>query len=213
MGSGPAEVSLIGHRPPNAATLGASTLWSTGAYAYDGAGNIHRIGQQHFRYDRMSRLVSGQVQVGAAIRTQTVTYDDFGNVTSLTTNGSLQSTPTDSTTNRLQSPLADYDGGGNVTVLDYGSERYEYTYDGTNMMKYLRSDTGLARTFLYNADNERVVQMDCETADCGVGDARHTWAIRGTGMEVLRTYTHVPGRVWTWEKDYIHRGGTSLAAI
>jgi RHS repeat-associated protein len=125
----------------------------------------------------------------------------------------VQSTPTDPTTNRLQSPLASYDGGGNVTVLDYGSERYEYTYDGTNMMKYLASDTGLARTFLYSADDERVVQLDCETAGCGIDDAKHTWTLRGVGAKVLRTYARIPGRDWVWEKDYIHRGTTPLATV
>jgi RHS repeat-associated protein len=100
-----------------------------------------------------------------------------------------------------------------VTVLDYGSERYEYSYDGSNMMKYLASDTGLARTFLYSAADERVVQMDCETAGCGVDDAKHTWTLRDASMQVLRTYTRVPGRAWTWEKDYIHRGGKLLASV
>jgi RHS repeat-associated protein len=125
----------------------------------------------------------------------------------------VQSTPTDPTTNRLQSPLASYDGGGNVTVLDYGSERYEYTYDGTSMMKYLASDTGLARTFLYTAGDERAVQLDCETAGCGVDDATHTWTLRGTGAESLRIYTYRPGREWEWSKDYVHRNGKSVAAV
>jgi RHS repeat-associated protein len=98
-------------------------------------------------------------------------------------------------------------------VLDYGSERYEYTYDGTNMMKYLASDTGLARTFLYSADDERVVQLDCETAGCGVEDAKHTWTLRGTGARVLRSYTHVPGSDWTWENDYVHRGAKTIASL
>jgi RHS repeat-associated protein len=187
--------------------------WDTGTYAYDGAGNIHRIGTENFRYDRLSRLVSGQVKVGVSLRAQTAAFDVYGNITSLTTNGSVQSTPTDPTTNRLQSPLASYDGGGNVTVLDYGSERYEYSYDGTNMMKYLKSDTGLARTFLYSADDERVVQLDCETAGCGVDDAKHTWSLRGLGAEVLRTYTLARGGGWNWERDYVHRGGQSLASV
>jgi RHS repeat-associated protein len=187
--------------------------WDTGTYAYDGAGNIHRIGTENFRYDRLSRLVSGQVKVGVSLRAQTAAFDVYGNITALTTNGSVQSTPTDPTTNRLQSPLASYDGGGNVTVLDYGSERYEYAYDGTNMMKYLKSDTGLARTFLYTASEERIVQLDCETAACGVDAAKHTWTLRGPGAESLRIYTYRPGREWEWSKDHIHRNGKSLAAV
>jgi RHS repeat-associated protein len=151
--------------------------------------------------------------VGTGVRTQTASFDVYGNITALTTNGSVQSTPTDPTTNRLQSPLASYDGGGNVTVLNYGSERYEYTYDGTNMMKYLASDTGLARTFLYTAGDERAVQLDCETAGCGVDDATHTWTLRGTGAESLRIYTYRPGREWEWSKDYVHRNGKSVAAV
>ncbi|MCP4309596.1 MAG: hypothetical protein GY788_32915, partial [bacterium] len=155
--------------------------WDTGTYGYDGVGNIHRIGSQVFRYDRLNRLVSGQVEVDSALKTQNVSYDTLGNITSLTTDGSVQPTPTDPATNRLQSPLAQYDGAGNLTTLDFGSERYEYTYDGVNMMKYLRSDTDLARIFLYSADDERIAQFDCATGVCQTQDSLETWTIRGLG--------------------------------
>ncbi len=36
--------------------------WTTGSYGYDGAGNIHRIDGLQYRYDRLSRLVSGQAK-------------------------------------------------------------------------------------------------------------------------------------------------------
>src|SRR5947209_12476874 len=49
--------------------------WSSGAYVYDGAGNIKKIGSDTFAYDGVSRLTSATVR-GI---TQSYTYDAFGN--------------------------------------------------------------------------------------------------------------------------------------
>jgi RHS repeat-associated protein len=38
------------------------------------------------------------------------------------------------------------------------------------------------------------------------------YTLRGLGDEVLRRFEHVWGTGWSWEKDYVHRGGSMLAA-
>jgi hypothetical protein len=170
--------------------------WSSGPYLYDGAGNVKRIGSQRYKYDRMSRLVEGEVLVGAQEKTQSLSYDAFGNILSLNTDGSTQSNPTRSSTNRLN---ADYDAGGNLTDVTLGGETYEYTYDPLNMMKYLQSDTGQARVFLYDADDERIMTFDCAfvDGDCAT-EPQLTTTIRGLDGKVLRIYNQPFGGAWNW---------------
>jgi hypothetical protein len=124
----------------------------------------------------MSRLLAGEVLVGAQEKTQSLAYDAFGNILSLNTDGSSQSTPTSNATNRLNN--ADYDAGGNLTDVTLGGESYQYTYDPLNMMKHLQSDTGQARVFLYDADDERIMTFDCAFKACPGGAL-------GTDLEAL----------------------------
>jgi RHS repeat-associated protein len=186
--------------------------WSSGPYLYDGAGNVKRIGSQRYKYDRMSRLVEGEVLVGAQEKTQSLAYDAFGNILSLNTDGSFQSTPTSNSTNRLNN--AEYDAGGNLTDITLSGETYEYTYDPLNMMKYLQSDTGQARVFLYDADDERIMTFDCAfvDGDCAV-PAQLTTKIRGLDGKVLRIYNQPFGGTWNWERDYVYRDGQLLASV
>ncbi|MCP3937680.1 MAG: RHS repeat protein, partial [Actinomycetia bacterium] len=131
--------------------------WDSGIYEYDGSGNVKKIGDQLFRYDKMSRLVDGQVEVEGALKTQAMTYDAFGNILNITTDGVTLSTTVNSATNRLSDPLLApaYDAGGNLADITLAGEHYVYTYDPLNMMKHLQSTTDQARIFLYDADDER----------------------------------------------------------
>ncbi len=83
-------------RPASYATTGPTT-WSSGAYAYDGAGNVTAIGGSSFTYDLVSRLTSGSVSTArtgtGSLKTQSATFDPYGNLTTLTTNGCRCSTP------------------------------------------------------------------------------------------------------------------------
>ncbi len=203
-------------RPYRITTSGVTSgNWNTGVYAYDGSGNVKLIDDETFRYDRMSRLISGQVDVGGVSKTQSLTYDAFGNILSLTTDGAAQPTATSSATNRLTeasiSPA--YDAGGNLADVTLGGEHYVYTYDPFNMMKHLQSTTDQARVFLYDADDERVMTFDCALVECDTQTSRLTTTIRGLDGKVLRVYNLTFGEPWDWVRDYVHRGGQVLAAI
>jgi hypothetical protein len=69
-------------------------------------------------------------------------------------------------------------------------------------MKYLQSDTGQARVFLYDADDERIMTFDCAfvDGDCAV-PAQQTTTIRGLDGKVLRIYNQPFGGAWNWERD------------
>ena len=203
-------------RPYRISTSGVTNgNWNTGVYAYDGSGNIRGIDDESYRYDRMSRLVSGQVDVGGASKTQSLTYDAYGNLLSLTTDGTTQPTATSSTTNRLTeaslSPV--YDAGGNLADVTLGGEHYLYTYDPLNMIKHLQSTTDQARVFLYDADDERVMTFDCALVECDTQTSHLTTTIRGLDAKVLRVYNLDFGESWEWVRDYVHRGGQLLAAV
>ncbi len=65
-------------RPKRIATTGvASGNWNTADYIYDGAGNIKAIGTQTYRYDRLNRMVRGELDTGDATRNP-ATGDGFG---------------------------------------------------------------------------------------------------------------------------------------
>ncbi|MCP4540040.1 MAG: RHS repeat-associated core domain-containing protein, partial [Chloroflexi bacterium] len=199
-------------RPREIKTLGVTTgNWSTGAYVYDGVGNIQKIGGQRFQYDRLSRLVMGQVAIGGQIRTQTVSYDDFANITQLVTHGTTRSTPVNASTNRMTG--ATYDAAGNLTEIVLGGETFKYTYDALNMMKYLQSNQGRARVSLYDADDRRVAAFDCPLDSCGLHTAEETWTLRGLDGKVLRTYSHPGGEDWNWQTDHVFRNDKILASV
>lgn len=151
--------------PPNS--------FSTGAYSYDGAGNIKAMGSDHFRYDRYGRLVESQMGSLAPSQSQTSTFDLFGNITAMTTNGTGENFPTSGTTNRLTS--AAYDAAGNTT----GWNGNVYSWDLFNRMTHW-SNGSEGWSYVYTADDERLWSIQ------DVAGAGHTnWTIRGFGNQVL----------------------------
>ncbi len=58
----------------------ARTYFRSGLFAYDGAGNISRMGNNMYGYDAASRLVQ-VTDINDTLREQTFTYDGFGNMT------------------------------------------------------------------------------------------------------------------------------------
>jgi hypothetical protein len=193
--------------------ISTSAGWSTGTYGYDGAGNVHRIGTQDFRYDRLSRMVSGEVLTGAVTHTQTASFDVYGNLIQLVNDGSAQSIPVNAATNRITLSGSSYDEGGNLTRLAAGGEVFAYEYDGVGAMKHLQSNTDLARIFIYNAGDERIAVFDCVNGDCTTQGSSETWTIRGLDGRVLRQWRHPWGQGWEWQRDFVYRDGVLLAAV
>ncbi len=129
-----------------AVAKGSSSLWSTGSYTYDGAGNILSIGSDSFTYDLLSRLTGATVNhrnpaTEAAGSVQlTYGYDPWGNLTSrvaqvvngnnmdpgspnqTTFLGETNFTATYNASNQLQTlnnqpmPSGIYDANGNLTT-------------------------------------------------------------------------------------------------
>jgi RHS repeat-associated protein len=174
-------------------------LWSSGTYQYDGSGNVWKMGAATYLYDLLSRVTSGTVYPGAftngTAHTQTSTYDAYGNLTALTTNGVQLNAPTSVATNRLTAGA--YDAAGNLT----GWSGNVYEYDAFNQMTRMVSGAEDWR-YLYTADDERFWSYR-------VGGNGSLWTLRDLNGKVLRDYQAHLG--WSVYRDYVHRDGILLA--
>lgn len=197
----PALAGIAGGAPVQSDATGSELI--IGPYAYDGAGNVKSTGDgQPFVYDQFGRLKSGTVLPG---RTESYTYDAFGNVMSMTTDGAVITMGVDSGSNRLtpsgtSNVHAQYDLAGNmISSAALGS----FIYDGLGMVKE-STTAGSRKLYIYTADEERIATIT---------PAHDTWeyTVRGADQKVLRRITRT-GSNWTWDKDYIYRAGTLLAA-
>jgi RHS repeat-associated protein len=190
----PAEISAM-------RTSDSLGLWTTGAYQYDGSGNIWKTGLGVYLYDGLSRVVSGKVYPGRMANgtpsTQTYTYDNYGNLTGTTTNGTLVNTPAATATNRLTAGT--YDASGNLTAWSGNS----YEYDAFNQMSRHVS-SGEDWRYIYTADDERFWSYK-------VGGGSSLWTLRGLRGEALREYSAHLG--WNNYRDQIYRDGTLLTTV
>jgi RHS repeat-associated protein len=192
-------------------TMAVATPLKLGNYEYDGTGNIRRIGADFFVHDTRNRLtVSGDISTGSVVHKQAYAYDDFGNLTAITTPGSGQTTlSVDTSSNQLMAvgggvaaaTLA-YDATGNLTR--YGTAAY--TYDALNMLTRTTID-GVTRYYIYSASDERIGTV--EVSNLGT---RSDWTIRDPGGQVLRRLSLESNGEWKWQEDYIYRGTQMLAA-
>jgi RHS repeat-associated protein len=205
-------------RPASVSTAGVlnSQNWNSGTYRYDGAGNVTRVGNDWYVYDKVNRLTEGTALGEAATplaqrRKQTYTYDAFGNMLGVKTYSNVTpsgatlaeqySLPTSAATNRRTD--LNYDPRGNVKGRP-GESVPSYGYDALNAMT-----NAPGRTFIYNAADERLATIDHQ-----VGTWVETYTLRGLGHEILREYELVGGDAlhgWRWAKDYVYRGGRLLA--
>ncbi len=179
----------------------ASDLWSTGTYAYDGAGNVKKMGNAYFLYDHVSRLIDGHVYDGPTgggqLRYQTYTYDPFGNLLSVGGDpwAPGRSTPTSAASNRLTA--ASYDVAGNMV----GFNGAAYEVDGFGMMTKMVNGAEDWR-YLYTADDERLFEYR-------VGGGGANWSLRDLDGKVLREFQEQAG--WA-PREYFYRGGRLLAS-
>jgi RHS repeat-associated protein len=181
---------------------GATALWSTGTYAYDGTGNVVKTGNGYFLYDRVSRLIEGRVYDGATgggtQKWQSYAYDAFGNITSVGgTSG--RSTPTSAATNRLNGTGTLYDSAGNLTTWNGNS----YQYDAFNQMSRMTSGSE-NWIYVYTAGDERFWSYR-------VGGGGSLWALRDLDGRLLREYeAHTS---WATFKDYVYRGTQLVGSV
>lgn len=189
-------------RPSSEGAAGSFASWSSGAYTYDGSGNITRIGTASYTYDSVSRLTSGTIfdgpTGGGTQKTQSYTFDSFGNLTNIGgTSG--RATPTSSATNRLNGAGTVYDAAGNLTNWNGAV----YVYDHFNQMTDMTSGSE-HDLYIYTVDDERVWSYDL------VRNVSH-WTLRDLDGKVLRDYLNNNG-TWGLQSDYLYRDGLLLAS-
>ncbi len=185
-------------------TQAGSPIWSTGNYGYDASGNILSIGQETFDYDRVGRLVASSVKLpDGTFVTQGLSYDIFGNLTSIdTTDHGMVSLAPSPASNRLSG--AGYDARGNVTNATIDGTGLTLTYDPFDRMKSSTESGGASNSFLYTASDERFAVLNP-----GLGDEIYT--IRGPANEVLTRARRFSSGSLVRQKDYIYASGTLVA--
>lgn len=179
-----------------------STAWNTGNFTYDGAGNITRVGNEYYIYDKAQRLAQSRQYLlpngsGTAV-TQTFAYDVFGNLTSISGSDAVL-IPTTPSTNRLSVGTATYDASGNVLTLPGKS----WTYDKFSMPVIYTSE-GTPDYHLYDINDERVYSVH--------PGAEPVHYIRDLNERLVRVFRRNAG-VWTLE-DKIHSpSGKVIAGV
>ncbi len=131
---------------PSSSGGSPETLWTTGEYSYDGAGNIKSIGaSQSFQYDLHGRLkeadVHGQAQGHAQNQNVKYWYDSYGNMTTRDWNdrapdppGTFAFADRSHTDNKIDDVYSRYDVNGNmIRFLGYGNPM-SATWDSQNRM-------------------------------------------------------------------------------
>lgn len=160
-------------RPSRVHTTGATANFDTGAFTYDGAGNVTRMqpsvgSPDVFTYDRLSRLKTATWGTISSTHSESFSYDGeeengFGSLTAITTQGAGMppsvSLAADPVTNRLVQ--GQYDGRGNLLAFPTGASVPEmaFTYDALSRRT---SDERLGTHVswhLYDAENERVARV------------------------------------------------------
>lgn len=204
-------------RPASITTTNASnqTLWTSGTYAYDGAGNIKQIGTTSYVYDNAGRLRNVNDTSFASPSKTTYKFDTFGNYLSTTVNycgtlangvkrcGSTSGTPLtlSGTTNHYANIT--YDDAGNVRA----DGPHTYTFDSRNMMTRLQTAQSDDH-YLYSADDERIGVVSRIN-----GHNRTKWTLRNDANQLLRTFSDdaTSGtRAFGWAEDAVWRGAEQV---
>ena len=193
-----------------------SPSWDSGAYAYDGAGNITAIGNDEYRYDGAGRLVSGTAHgAGGTSDRQSYLYDRYGNLTKITTGAFVTALAVAPATNRLDGTCApgfdtcltaafDADTGA-MTARPHLNHSFEW--DALGMLREI-DVVSRAERYVYDANDERIATVTAVS-----GGERRRYTLRGAGQKVLRELVHdTAANTWSWSKDYVYRDGTILAA-
>jgi len=191
----------------NSALIEGHTVqtWTTGDYAYDGAGNIAAIGTSAFPgtqgyrtygYDKVARLTKAEI---TPTDMHEYGYDVYGNRTSSAVNQQWTNVGVDTATNHFTDATYDPATG---SQLVRGSTIA--AYDGFGMMTSYHFDGTNVETFVYTASDERIGVLR---------NTDWTWSLRGGDGKVLRQYRSSftnPSATWLWVEDSVYRGGLIL---
>jgi len=203
----------------------AITLWGSGEYVYDGAGNITAMGTASalngdgktstFTYDLASRLQGALIgRASGGDISESYAYDGFGNLTKhqRDTPGTpvIYSPLPNLANNRMTESGVSYDPVGNVTALAYQT----LTYDAFNQVtsKYATVTPPPATpdyTYIYDVNEERIgIQQ---------GSATTHWTIRDFDNKPLIAFDSPPASTtqttqWTWVESFAWAGGKMLMA-
>ncbi len=191
-------------RPASISTTGANVNWSSGAYAYDGAGHVIKTGTAWYLYDLVGRLVTGTVfdgpTGGGVQKQQSYSFDSFGNVKSISGSPG-RSVPVNSLTNRLSGVGVAYDPAGQLIAWNGAT----YEYDAFGRMKRMKNG-GEDWLYMYDPDERRAWQFK-------VGSPRFDrWALYDLNGGLLRLY-EVTNYVWGAGTDYVRQGDRILASV
>ncbi len=145
-------------RPSRIKAAGSSTLFDTGTYSYDGAGNVLSESDASsggtFTYDDRSRILSASYGAGAG--SKAFAYDRFGN---LLRNGSLTfQVDTAANNNHIKvggsTSAVGYDARGNMTTYNADTMSYD------SLDRLYRNQSGSTDSvFLHNGAGERLVKF------------------------------------------------------
>ena len=203
--------------PPHARSDQAGPAWSSGAYVYDGVGNIAAIGTQlnangdglytNYVYDSMLRLIRADTARASSSapgspRIETYDYDVYGNMMHGTSKDGTGIDYSVDSGNHLAGTSIQFDAAGNVVL--YNGE--SYSYDAAGMMVAKDHDITWHDRYIYTADDERVGSR--------IGDT-WTWTFRDAKGSALRQYQSSnsnPSANWTWSEDYVYGPRGMVAA-
>ncbi len=194
----------------------ATTRWQE--YAFDGAGNIVRIGNTSYTYDPLNRLTNWTEWFGTNVYGSTTRITDgFGNHLYTIQKGCGSSgrcfdtgfvpLAVDAGSNHYAHET--YDDAGNVV----SDGTHTFAYDGAGRMVSLIGN-GRNERYLYTADDERIAIVKRIATANGTKN-KTEWTLRGTNNQLLRTFTdnsETGTRVWSWTEDEIWRGSNLLAS-
>ena len=189
-------------RPGEISVTGPFGLLSLGPHGWDGSGNLISRGARRFTYDGLSRLRS--YEESSTTPWQKYQYDAFGNLNwiqtfddAATTLRTIQISPS---SNRLT--MAPYDAAGNMT----GYAGTTYDYDPFKLLTRKNKDV----VYLYTADDERLKSLSSTSRS----KQEAFWTLRNLNGKALTRYFNsgAVNGTWEWEKDYVYRGSSLLAA-
>lgn len=187
-------------------STGANSNYDSGFFSYDGAGHITQMGDHHFVYDAVGRLVE-QNSYGS-VKEWEYEYDAYGNLKSHTEYelGEFDERRTFAiNVQKNQLASASYDWRGNL--LNWGGGSYEF--DEAGNLQSVGSNT----VHIYTASDERIGTLHSSGAGFPLEE---TYTLRSPGGQILREVARdasMPLGKLNWNQDYVWRGGQLLSSI